>query len=229
MEPLWGTRELLRYLGIAVVGAGFGTCVLVLAVAALTPTHWAEWREELLHGAGVYGCAPLLAALSVAGKQLYPEHPISEFLNLRVKTLPALLGSTHLTAALLGFSPMRLAPTLFALALSWLYLRFVQLSPATGLHGDASDHFSLASFFPEALRPLVERVTGRSQPPVRQAAAAAWLDASSGVAAFQPVVNDPAVDRRRLLAQTALEQRLREKRAAAGNTRAAADASPNNV
>jgi len=43
-------------------------------------------------------------------------------------------------------------PTIiFGIYMSWIYLRYFQRKPETGLKGDPSDDFSFSSFFPEFL------------------------------------------------------------------------------
>lgn len=210
VEPVWGAHELLRFVAVTVLSSGFGTCVAAYLLHTVTPTWLAGFHDQILFDSPIHGGAPVLAAFAVVGKQLFPEHSLNEFLALRLKTVPALLGGLYITGALLGFHVMRLAPTLFGLVSAWLYLRFIQISPSTGLKGDASDHFSFASFFPEAIRPLVARLVGGGGRAAQPRSATTILPLT-GTHAGSGSHNADA-DRRRLLAQVALDERLKEKR-----------------
>jgi membrane associated rhomboid family serine protease len=219
VEPVWGTHELLRFVAIVVVASGLATCVAAYVLHTVTPTWLASFHDQILFDAPIHGASPVLAAFAVVGKQLFPEHSINDFLSLRLKTMPALLGSLYITGALLGFHVMRLVPTLSGLVVAWIYLRFVQISPSTGLKGDASDHFSFASFFPEALRPFVARLTGAQQQQQQRSIlplTSGRVSAASTILAVSSLPTNAAnndTDRRRQLAQFALDQRLAEKRA----------------
>jgi hypothetical protein len=48
----------------------------------------------------------------------------------------------------INFLPTLLAGTY----VGWIYLRYFQKNPLTGLKGDPSDDFSFASFFPDFMR-----------------------------------------------------------------------------
>lgn len=213
VEPVWGAHEVLRFVGVIVVASGLATCVAAYVLHSVTPYWLADFHEQILFDSPIHGAAAVLAAFAVVGKQLFPETSLNDFLALRLKTVPALLGSLYITGALLGFHVMRLVPTLAGLVVAWVYLRFVQISPSTGLKGDASDHFSFASFFPEALRPLVARLTG-ARPgavlPITTRASATIL----AVGAAPSAAAQSDAERRRQLAQFALEERLKEKRGA---------------
>jgi membrane associated rhomboid family serine protease len=214
VEPVWGAPEVLRFVAIVVLTSGLATCVAAYVLHTVTP-HWlASFHEQILFDAPIHGASPVLAAFAVVGKQMFPEHTVNEFLALRLKTMPALLGSVYITGALLGFHVMRLAPTLSGLVVAWVYLRFVQVSPSTGLKGDASDHFSFASFFPEALRPLVARLTGaRPQQPILPLAGRVSAASTILAVSTAPSAASSDAERRRQLAQFALDTRLKEKRA----------------
>jgi membrane associated rhomboid family serine protease len=220
VEPVWGAHELLRFVAIVVLASGFGTCVAAYLLHTVTPTWLAGFHDQILYDSPIHGAAPILAGFAVVGKQLFPEHSLNEFLALRLKTAPALLGGLYITGALLGFHVMRLAPTLFGLVTAWIYLRFVQISPSTGLKGDASDHFSFASFFPEAIRPFVARLVGgggvaASRRPVTILPLTGGGGVSSSNSTAPSGVHSADADRRRLLAQVALDERLKEKRGGA--------------
>jgi len=217
VEPVWGMHELLRFVSVVVLASGLTACVAAYVLHTVTPTWLAGFHDQILYDSPIHGAAAVLAAFAVVGKQLFPETSLNDFLALRLKTVPALLGSLYITGALLGFHVMRLVPTLAGLVVAWIYLRFVQISPSTGLKGDASDHFSFASFFPEALRPLVARLTGarpRAVLPITTRASSAIL--AVGTAPSAAAQSD--ADRRRQLAQFALEERLKEKRGASSHS-----------
>jgi len=214
IEPLWGPLELTRFVAVISVGAGLCTSVIIYITAALSP----NWKEFLLYNVQFYGFTPLLAAFGVVGKQLWTEMPlIGSWTGIRLKTVPALLVGTHVTLAMLGFrfSLLRVLPSLFGAVIAWCYLRFLQVTSG-GMRGDSSDSFSLSSFFPELLRPHVARLLRESLSPtlpiyhtrsssgdVTPAIPTAVLDGSA-------TLTPADVERRRALAQSALDERLKQ-------------------
>lgn len=120
------------------------------------------------------GTIPLQIGFLVAFSQLVPAHTVTLFrgiVSLRVPRFPLLyLGLVLLLALtpLLTLAAFLLA--LFGLLTSWTYLRFYKTvfpdldasqTPYShnGLHGDASETFAFAEFFPQPAKPLVAAIS----------------------------------------------------------------------
>ena len=154
LEPLWGSREMLRFVLLVQGAVGLGTFgALVLAYAL---TEHAPFLYDPVHG-----CYGLVASYLVAVKQLIPETEtrICGVARVRVKQLPALYFTVYLFITV--FAHGELGECLlvsFGTYFSWMYLRFFQPREG-GAVGDLSDAFSFASFFPRQARPRVGRLS----------------------------------------------------------------------
>jgi len=179
VEPVWGPRELAKFLGL--ITAFSGLCTF-FAATLICMVATSSWLTDYYCGA-----LPLIAGLSVALKQLVPDQEVRVFVvRLRVKHFPFLLVAVLVTWELLVGSgarrvsttldpagqeilrrlPMRSGPGLpvmFAVYGAWLYLRYFQsyLNAAddgdggSGGRGDPSESFAFHTFFPETLQPAV--------------------------------------------------------------------------
>jgi len=92
-------------------------------------------------------------------------------------------------------------PTLVSgMYVSWLYLRYFQRNPLTGLRGDPSDDFSFPSLFPAAMRPVTDPVANLFD---------RMLCARSRPSEVALPVSDPTkASRRRERGERVLEERL---------------------
>jgi len=100
------------------------------------------------------GFASVIAAFSVAIKQLIPESEVQFFgLSVRAKQIPTILLLINVTLFILGFPVQSLPFTCFGILASWIYLRFYQVKETS--IGDRNESFSFASFFPELLQPII--------------------------------------------------------------------------
>jgi hypothetical protein len=102
----------------------------------------------------------------------------------------------------INFLPTLLAGTY----VGWIYLRYFQKNPLTGLRGDPSDDFSFPTFFPDFMRPVTEPVANVFDK----------LCCARSRAGHQALpVSDPSkASRRRERGEKALEQRLAGENAA---------------
>lgn len=112
------------------------------------------------------GSITLQAAFLVAFKQLVPEHTVSIYkgvLKVRVKHFPAIFLLVNTLSGLVLGTDTALIFAWFGFMTTWIYLRFYKKQPdltgtQTGMKGDASETFSFATFFPNAMQPPVAAV-----------------------------------------------------------------------
>uniref|UniRef100_A0A6V7QUD0 Rhomboid-like protein 19 n=1 Tax=Ananas comosus var. bracteatus TaxID=296719 RepID=A0A6V7QUD0_ANACO len=154
LEPVWGRKELLRF--IILVNFFTSICAFAIAIALYYITR----KESFLYTplSGFHG---VLAGLLVGLKQLLPnlELPMCFFWKIKAKWMPLFVAVFSIVMAFIVPESINFLPTLLAGSyVSWIYLRYFQKNPTTGLKGDPSDEFSFASFFPEFMRSVVEPV-----------------------------------------------------------------------
>lgn len=96
-------------------------------------------------------------ALLVALKQQIAEHEVGVgSVRLRVNYAPLTYAVVLFVLACvgqLGFGALLLA--LLSGHAAWAFLRYWRRNPMTGEHGDPSDAFAFATFFPDPIRPFV--------------------------------------------------------------------------
>ncbi|XP_020259626.1 rhomboid-like protein 19, partial [Asparagus officinalis] len=151
LEPLWGPREFLKF--IIVVNFLTSICVFATAIGLYYIT-----RQESYLYTPLSGFHGVLSGFLVGIKQITPDDELS-ILKIKLKWLPTLfvLVSVAISFFLEGSSSY--IPTIiFGIYMSWIYLRYFQRKPETGLKGDPSDEFSFSSFFPEFLRPILDPI-----------------------------------------------------------------------
>ncbi|CAI5527999.1 unnamed protein product, partial [Closterium sp. Naga37s-1] len=208
VEPVWGSREFLRF--VLIVSTLTTVCTFIAMVTAYYFTFQGYFLYEPI--SGFHG---VVAGLLVGVKQLMPDHDITlaYVLKFRAKWLPSLF--VLLTVVLcfcIGHYRQLLPFILFGTYTSWAYLRFFQPKGDSGLKGDPTDDFAFETFFPEALRPVVGTVAtilGRLLCG-RRVDRAAVVDEDELLAAGKPLPgSDPAeASRRRERGARALEERL---------------------
>ncbi|KAL4434357.1 hypothetical protein ABPG75_000798 [Micractinium tetrahymenae] len=232
VEPIYGGRELLKYLSAVIVLTSFLTVAVVTVLYYATVSSEKSSHKDGLSHAGDILFRPMggfeagAAALLVAVKQLIPDNEVALLggaLRFRAKHLPGLYVGLMVAGSLLLGGAVRVIPfTLFGTYLAWAYLRFAQTR--NGVRGDLSEEFRLASFFPQPLQPPVDRAAGavtRLTGLGAAAAAAQQHQAGSyygmgGSALPGSDAGDAA--RRRERGAKALEERLGLKKGAAGAT-----------
>ncbi|XP_054276288.1 transmembrane protein 115-like [Macrosteles quadrilineatus] len=211
IEPLWGAFEMMTFFAIVNVGVALLSSVFYLLLYMCT------FNTDLLFSIQIHGLSGYIAGISVAVKQIMPDHliaktPLGKISN---KNIPMLILFIYICLWLLGLCE-RTNPTMFAsgLLVSWIYLRFYQYH-TNGSRGDMADNFTFASFFPNVLQPPIGVVSntvysglvriGLCRKTVRKFDLAA---APTGVTVTLPG-NDPQdMERRRQIALKALSERL---------------------
>ncbi|RUO95807.1 eukaryotic integral membrane protein-domain-containing protein [Jimgerdemannia flammicorona] len=170
MERAWGGREFLKFVAIVSVTSN------MLASLLATLAFYATSNEDYLYQIQFSGMGAIISAYLVAFKQLVPEHLVSFFqgiVAIRVKipfismtsdarTIHVLLNE-NISAIPLPL-PYRLPtatspPSLHAGPLCARPSRLVRLVVQDGIRGDRSETFSMASFFPEFLQPIIKVVS----------------------------------------------------------------------
>ncbi|RZC76418.1 hypothetical protein C5167_000511 [Papaver somniferum] len=206
LEPIWGSKELLKF--IFVVNFLTSVCVFATAIAL----YYITTKENYLY-TPISGFQGVLIGFLVGIKQILPDQELSLLPSFKIQTkwLPSFL---LLLCILLSFfieeSASYLPTFLFGAYMSWIYLRYLQRKPETSLRGDPSDEFSFSSFFPSAMRPVIDPVAtlfdrmlrGRSQ---------VTNDSSDGYtlgATSLPGSGPVEASRRRERGARALEERL---------------------
>jgi len=136
IEPLWGTKELIRfYFIVTIPNALFATCIYFL----------------------FYGLAAFIGAYSVIIKQIMPDTVIATtpIFKLKQDQVPLLIVLVSTILWLLHGVPIHFLIMLsFGIIISWTYLRFFQ-PHQNGTKGDMSTSFSFASFFPSIIAPII--------------------------------------------------------------------------
>jgi len=104
----------------------------------------------------------LVAASTVALKQLIPENQIKLFrsYNIKAKHLTAIVVTGTFVLCLVGLLGVyKLIMSLLGAYYGWLYLRFFQVRDK-GI-GDQNSAFSFQSFFPRQIQPFIGSVSTR--------------------------------------------------------------------
>jgi hypothetical protein len=150
----------------------------------------------------------------VALKQLIPEYDISfRFFSFRAKYTPLILIGIHVSLFILQIPATTITFVVSGWIWSWVYLRFFQ--KREGITGDPSDSFQFATFFPEAIQPVLVVIgnivwnwcccCARKRSSSSATSTTVPLDG----AAFPSVLDAPQdAERRRQLGLRALDQRM---------------------
>lgn len=157
IEASWGSRSLLLYILLINFLSGSLTYVTMLFMYAIT-------RSDVYFFRPIATTNGISLALLVAIKQLIADHQIGlTAVPITTNFLPLIYIS--IVAACAAFSIVSFGVivfSLFALHLSWMYLRFFRFntntSPATPPsteYGDLSDAFAYVTLFPEVVRPPI--------------------------------------------------------------------------
>uniref|UniRef100_A0A804MJ06 Rhomboid-like protein 19 n=1 Tax=Zea mays TaxID=4577 RepID=A0A804MJ06_MAIZE len=153
IEPAWGRKEFLKF--IILINSICGILAFCFAIGL----YYVTGKESFLVTplSGFHGC---LAGFLVALKQLLPnlELPMCFFWKIKAKWMPFFVVCFSSIMAFIVPDSINFLPTLVSgMYVSWLYLRYFQRNPLTGLKGDPSDDFSFPSLFPAAMRMLCAR------------------------------------------------------------------------
>ncbi|KAK9475641.1 eukaryotic integral membrane protein-domain-containing protein [Lipomyces japonicus] len=181
-ERIWGSVELARFLALVTIVPNLVTFILYILAFVFTGNTDYEFVT-------IFGGVAIQSAFLVAFKQLVPEHTVVLFrgiVKIRVKHFPALFLLINTIFGILG-ARINAVFTWTGFFTSWVYLRFYRQAPlqataeayaglpppvtsngiavtgTTGatrpIRGDASDTFSLANFFPDALAPFIGKIS----------------------------------------------------------------------
>jgi membrane associated rhomboid family serine protease len=152
LEPLWGSRELIRFILVVSITGGlatFFTSIFLFAVSA-------GYMYEQFLDTPIFGYAGMIGGYLIAVKQLLPEQQNTVCGAVKVKSRDlapiyvVLYTTFYLLGLLRGLSYLlMLYETFFA----WVYLRFFQPRKG-GVVGDQhNEDFAFVEFFPK--HPLV--------------------------------------------------------------------------
>ncbi|KAI8926619.1 hypothetical protein BC831DRAFT_221745 [Entophlyctis helioformis] len=102
------------------------------------------------------GLGGLLCGLVVAFKQAVPEHNIQipHLPAFRVKRLPSIIFVVHLVLFFTRLIHVSFYIETYGMVASWVFLRYYKVQD--GIRGDRSETFSFASFFPDAMEPMLK-------------------------------------------------------------------------
>mmetsp|Transcript_12761 Transcript_12761/g.39175 ORF Transcript_12761/g.39175 Transcript_12761/m.39175 type:complete len:319 (-) Transcript_12761:261-1217(-) len=203
LEPVWGQRELVKFVFIVNLLSGFA--LFLLRVAAYVAT-----RNTDFYFKPVRGCGAVLAGFTVVLKQLIPEHSIGIYGSASIKakhfTPVSILLSLILCVSGLR-STYHLLLCVLGAYFSWLYLRFFQ-KKETG-RGDQNENFTFKTFFPGPLQLCVAPVSAAVfkifAPYLRKLQT--FSDEESQKVPTQSADDD--LERRRQIAMKALNERLK--------------------
>jgi len=121
-------------------------------------SYMVSGNESLLYHYYWCGFSGIISGLLVAIKQLNPELGIPIFfISFRVKMLPSLIFITTLIISVVGFIFSETPFILLGIYYSWFYLRFLQRKGE--IVGDLNDTFSFSSFFPDFLKPIIDKIS----------------------------------------------------------------------
>ncbi|CAF0756152.1 unnamed protein product [Adineta ricciae] len=213
IEPLWGTKELLRfYFIVTIPNALFATCIYFLF-------YGFTFKEEYLFERPIYGLAAFIGAYSVVIKQIMPDTVLATtpFFKLKQDQVPLLIILISIGLWFAHAVPIHFLIMLsFGIVISWTYLRFFQ-NHQNGTKGDMSATFSFASFFPSPIAPIISILANTifglfvqlklCKPFVKKYNVAS----SSGLTITIPGPDAADADRRRQKALKALNDRMKAK------------------
>lgn len=211
IEPLWSSMEVVTFFGIVNLG------VAAISASFYLFLYMCSSDTMLLFDIHIHGMSGYIAGVAVAVKQIMPDHillktPLGKMTN---RNVPLNVFLASLVLWLVGVLEGTY-PTMFAsgVLVSWTYLRFYQWH-SNGTKGDMADNFTFASFFPTVLQPPIAvfsntvhsflvriRLCRRT---VRKFDMAA---APTGVTVTLPGIDPHDMERRRLIALKALNERL---------------------
>ncbi|XP_015928619.1 transmembrane protein 115 [Parasteatoda tepidariorum] len=149
LEPLWGAMEMLTFFALVNTSVAFLSVMFYIVIFTVTSD------PRYLFSVQIHGLAGYCAAVSVAVKQIMPDHvlvtfPCGKLRNRNVPLCVLILSLILWPIGIVGGT----YPVMFTSGLlsSWVYLRFYQ-HHSNGTTGDMADGFTFASFFPNVIQP----------------------------------------------------------------------------
>nr|XP_027204945.1 transmembrane protein 115-like [Dermatophagoides pteronyssinus] len=164
IEPLWGHKEVLRFMVITLIPTAILTSINYVILYCLT------YDGSYLFNIRVHGFFGFYAAMAVTVKQLLPQSILFATSFGRLKNDHIAFTITVIATILYAFNlvdGVQVILLIYGILISWLYLRFLQphtrhlynssdmAMNTTITRGDLSDTFAFETFFPNVLRPLV--------------------------------------------------------------------------
>jgi len=203
LEPVWGTREFLRF----IVLVNFVTTIY--SYVSVIFAYMITGNVHLLYYYYWCGFSGITCALSVAIKQLDPERPIGiSYLSVRAKFVPSLCVVGVIALSLIGFNLENLPFVVFGVYNGWFYLRFVQKRGE--VVGDLNETFGFASFFPDFLAGPIAKLTHLSYQLFALCGLWQFFGVSTNRTTSSSSGDSSDAERRRKRAARALEKKLAE-------------------
>lgn len=221
LEPLWGQMEMFKFFAITNLGVAICTTFYYLFVYMCTK------NAEILFDVHIHGLAGYVAGICVAVRQIMPDHLIfkTRYGRLTNRNVPLTVLTFSLVAWLVNILEGTY-PAMYCsgIIVSWVYLRFYQWHPNG--HGDSSESFTFASFFPAVMQPFISILVnpmylcclkmGVVKPPAPPRTVSA--SSLSSISISMPGVDPHDIERRRLIALKALSERLKTSESSRQNS-----------
>ncbi|CAL4117234.1 unnamed protein product [Meganyctiphanes norvegica] len=224
IEPLWGSFEMVLFFLLV------NLCVAFISALFYLILYMATSNPEVLFSVHIQGMAGYIAGLSVAVKQIMPDHvlfhtrtPLGKITNRHVPLCLFLVAIILYVCNLLE----GLYATMIGcgIAVSWIYLRFYQVH-SNGTRGDMAESFSFSCFFPTVLQPPIQALansvytclvrTKICRKPVRRYD----VGAPSSISISLPGMDPQDAERRRQKALRLLSERLQQQQQSEGSAAA---------
>merc|ERR1711972_987739 len=192
------------------------TGVAVLCAFFYYILYMCTFNTDLLFQVHIHGLSGYLAGVSIAVKQIMPDHilartPIGKITNRNIPL--SVFGLTFIMWAIGMVEGSYCTMFGTGLVVSWIYLRFYQVH-SNGSKGDTADSFSFATLFPNVLQPGVSVISNTifsifvkckiCKKPVRRYD----VGAPTGITISLPGAESQDAERRRQIALRALSERL---------------------
>lgn len=189
LERAWGSKEFGKFiLAIALIPNALMIVIYIFwgAVTGSSVGGYASWfssddecttlcampaDDPIIRSlTQICGGVALQASFLVAFKQLVPEHTVTimkGIIKMRVKHFPAIFLLLNSISGIIFGTDTAAILAWLGLLTSWIYLRFFKYQPdltgtsttGLGFKGDASETFTFATFFPDAIQPPIAFVT----------------------------------------------------------------------
>jgi len=210
IEPLWGALEMMTFFFVVNTG------VAILSAFFYYILYMATQNVDLLFQVHIHGLSGYLAGVSIAVKQIMPDHilartPIGKITNRNIPL--AVFGLTFVMWAIGMVEGSYCTMFGTGLIVSWIYLRFYQVH-SNGSRGDMADSFAFSTLFPNVIQPPVSVLSNTvfsllvrckvCKKPVRRYD----VGAPSGITISLPGAESQDAERRRQIALRALSERL---------------------
>lgn len=217
IEPLWGALEMLTFFLIVNTGVAVSSAFFYYLLYMCT------FNTELLFDVHIHGLSGYLAGVSIAVKQVMPDHvlaktPLGKITNRNIPL--SVFGLTFIMWAIGMVEGSYCTMFGCGLIISWIYLRFYQVH-SNGSKGDTAESFSFATLFPNVLQPGVSVLANTvfaclvrckiCKKQVRRYD----VGAPTGITISLPGADSQDAERRRQIALRALSERLNKSEASA--------------